>query len=726
MKRIDSGGVSTGSGSIADTAFQPVRHNIYYKDLETVRLVLIDPGASQAVKDYYTNLASSASGIAVQEQAPGKVTFVHEGVEYVSCLFGVDIKVDSNNDLVVDNEDNDVENESEFLFWINNDNDWDKDTQLARDNINELIDGYFDLVDMAHLSIRYSFSSAPKNSKLFLSLIPIEGSPSIRLFEKTCEGISYLRDYTEAEEHREKPAWESFLGTLISIVDENEKEIDTSVFSQNNEIQFLFEGVSKGVGALCFVLKDSNNVEIMRDYALIRLHDIDDFWSEINLRRNYGEELGPVQNAMIQFQDWRDLLETDDITWNVEDKKWGRENERVLLFIHGFNNNLDDARKWNRCIFKRLYWQGYKGNQIGVMWVGDKGAAAWFNCNVYNAFETGYAFGTQLPNLKTVCGNRKLILFSHSLGVIVASQAIINNDPNMVYKYIMSEAAVSRRAFLSDPMEPGDEYSEDSEFTGGLLALAREYGYRDFSSPNPKERLDFDEMWQTGGGDSWWPDNALLADDPQDHRASQPDGSEPGEAVVNYKVRWRDIYNKDENGNPRNCYEGSGTPWGQIFKEVPEKLECRLYCSHSHNDAMVSPHEWEGSEVTDPSGEYPNLNAWMSNQFGIGPFGGAPDCHFDERLYRQPDYTVNPVIITKKSRRWAELSWYFCSLQLAAGFDGIGTGTKYISVDNESRGVLDHSSMIVHPYYDIGTSPDQIGTWSFWHWLYESIEIENN
>jgi len=101
-----------------------------------------------------------------------------------------------------------------------------------------------------------------------------------------------------------------------------------------------------------------------------------------------------------------------------------------------------------------------------------------------------------------------------------------------------------------------------------------------------------------------------------------------------------------------------------------------------------------------------------------------PDNDFDEGLYRQPDYTVNPVIITRKSRKWAELSWYFCSLQLAAGFDGIGNGDKYISVDNESRGIIDHSSMMVHPIYDNDTSDDGKGTWDFWVWVYEQMEIE--
>ena len=465
---------------------------------------------------------------------------------------------------------------------------------------------------------------------------------------------------------------------------------------------------------------------------------------------DYGTEPGPIENVQNKFNGWLTNLENDDIIWNVPDGEWGRTNKRVILFVHGYNNDEDSARIWNRCVFKRLYWQGYKGNLLGIIWRGDKLGPGWFNHNVYNAFETGYALGTQLPNIKQACGDRKIILFTQSLGAVVASEAVNNNDSNLIYKFIMSEAAIGRRAYLPGPIEPGTENEQ-------LLEVAQEYGY----TTDTEAPYHFDVVWQnlwsqypylhSDGIAPWWPDNTDLEWDPQNHTASQPNGSEPDEAVVDFQVRWRDIYNKDENGIPRDCYDpqGYGTPWCGIFKEVPYKIECRLYCSHSHNDAVLGPDEWEGEEVRD-EGLWGQINAWMTNQIGTSVIGGKPDdsmddndddnfdldgngrediadC-FDEDLFRQLDYTVASPIITRKSREWAALSFYFCNLQLAAGFVGIGEHPqgKYTSIDNEERGIIDHSSMRAHPYWDIDTdtSTSPIGTWDFWYWLYVNMEIE--
>ncbi len=615
------------------------------------------------------------------EDGPGKVVFTVETplvqvsrrwdcqqtqkVEKALSILKVDLDVDSDNSGTIDDADDTVEASKEFLFWLNNNNDfgyvWGYDCD------DDVIGGAKDLQDLAPFKITLFKDAYPIGSKVFLEM---EGGPAVvRVFKHRGTGTQHLSDSAIANSMASDSDYQT--GTVGG---GDGIELNLSDFANAVPTWFVLEGKTAGAGKLCVVVRQPDGTELCRDDTLLNLHDVDDLWSEINLRNCTGPApaaAGPI------YSSWASGIASDDVTWNISDGKWGRVNNSVVLSIHGYNNTVEEGRDYNRTVFKRLYWRGYRSGLAAVLWTGDEGTAPHFNCNVFNSFQAGSALGTILPSIKAFAGSRQLSIMTHSLGNNVASEAVRDNSVGVVKDYVMCEAATGQGAYLSGVMTPGGENPK-------LLTQARTFGYRQAAGG-----LDFDELWvnrwsanpdlHPGNANDWWPP-------PPSTIVGQP-------SFVDYQLRWGDCY---VNPDPQRGY----------FASVPGKLDGTLYCGYSAADDVV--------------GDTTSFNAWMDNQIGfllIGPFrpdSGADDGDwdfddmFDEDLPEQIDATVTPAVISSKMRRWAEMSYYFCDLTMAAGAVGIGNGAKYQSDDSELRGIDGHGAMRSNPLHNV---------WEFWGWV---------
>ena len=115
-----------------------------------------------------------------------------------------------------------------------------------------------------------------------------------------------------------------------------------------------------------------------------------------------------------------------------------------VFFLHGFNVTTEQARDWNRAMFKRFWWSGSRARYCGVTWNGDDG---WINgfsyhLNAFNALKTSDA----LKNLVNAAPSaQSKVVIAHSLGNMVACEAI--RKGMNVDKYFMLNAAVASECF---------------------------------------------------------------------------------------------------------------------------------------------------------------------------------------------------------------------------------------------------------------------------------------
>jgi hypothetical protein len=86
--------------------------------------------------------------------------------------------------------------------------------------------------------------------------------------------------------------------------------------------------------------------------------------------------------------------------------------------VHGYNVSGHAARSWHAETFKRLYVLGSNARFVGVTWNGDTGLD--YHKAVYHAFQTG----DEVPKALGFIDSSRTLLIGHSLGNIVASQAV--------------------------------------------------------------------------------------------------------------------------------------------------------------------------------------------------------------------------------------------------------------------------------------------------------------
>jgi hypothetical protein len=96
----------------------------------------------------------------------------------------------------------------------------------------------------------------------------------------------------------------------------------------------------------------------------------------------------------------------------------GESSDRWVVMIHGYNVPADAARSWHAETFKRLRAMGNDARFVGVTWNGDTGLD--YHKAVFQAFQTG----DEIPRALGFLDASRTTLIAHSLGNIVASQAV--------------------------------------------------------------------------------------------------------------------------------------------------------------------------------------------------------------------------------------------------------------------------------------------------------------
>ena len=115
---------------------------------------------------------------------------------------------------------------------------------------------------------------------------------------------------------------------------------------------------------------------------------------------------------------------------------------RWVVMVHGYNVSGQAARGWHAETFKRLYVLGSNARFVGITWNGDTGLD--YHKAVFQAFQAG----DEIPRALGFVDQSRTLLIGHSLGNIVASQAVQAGFTPA--RYFMLNAALPVEAIVGD------------------------------------------------------------------------------------------------------------------------------------------------------------------------------------------------------------------------------------------------------------------------------------
>jgi len=325
------------------------------------------------------------------------------------------------------------------------------------------------IVDLFPLFIDIPSAVLDADLKPYLS---ITGSGEMILYPAASSAgdrREFLREPGIAEDQRG-------LASQAVFIDTTPEEV--SIPKGDEEIEFVAKAVGQSLGlgrqqwTLTLWLDNGNNIYVPADSWRITIKDTEEFWAFRSTRGpattafTYPTEAG--RTVDVQRFPYPAVVSNHPLLINPSKSK-------ALVWLHGFNVTLDEAREVFNELYRRLFWVGFRGQFIGLTWDGDStrflGYPVQFDSPVAKAFLTSPALMRFLRALEQHYGADNVDIAAHSLGNLVMFDALrlqeITGSGPVVRNAISFEAAVWSEAFDSqDDVEyqaPSDEIFYDEE-----------------------------------------------------------------------------------------------------------------------------------------------------------------------------------------------------------------------------------------------------------------------
>lgn len=439
---------------------------------------------------------------------------------YELAVLTVSLAVDANRDgeIKFAHEDaGDATSETQpFRFWINDDidlghtvdgSDWEEDDLRMSENgkkdwENNYIVSRRDLEDFARLHIYTTgFNEAIRHGDLCLGLKweIVTGTPAVKLYKQVemDGGSQYLTDEAVAQQQVNADyaivdirdiALQPQNATRVLVEGSDLFVLPASLFSGLTETAsktyLLFEGCKPGRGQLKIVIlkkEGTNYTEIGEGPSLwIELNKIGDMYEHWSV----GNGNGSMPDAVAG----RVASETGSPTAFSYDRN-SLEGNKYILFVHGWNMEKWEKERYAETAYKRLYWQGYKGRFGLFSWPTTNGFSNVMNAILdstnfdrgeFSAWRSAEPLRRLLQTLSSAYGG-ELYIFSHSMGGIVASEALrLQSDANggsIAKVYVASQTALSVHTYDGTLVGiAGSPNALQWHYTHPLLHVAGNYG----------------------------------------------------------------------------------------------------------------------------------------------------------------------------------------------------------------------------------------------------------
>jgi len=415
----------------------------------------------------------------------------HSPVQGTATVHVISMAVDRNHDGIMDlsfTGDDATFWQRPFRFWINN----DRDTQSGTDKPsfgfpnwdNGMIDWQRDLEDFARLWIcGIPALSSSAGYQVTLSWNVLSGNPAINLF-RSCEtngGTGYLTDTNVAAAQTVFTLPDGAGLVFGQVRPDAPFTFPASYFANTSNKYLLFEGAGIGSGELVLTVKQ-NGQTIAQTSAWLDLRDIKSMYQRVRVTPRDPNGIPSPWTSTTTFDENSASVETDGDGDGFNPPT--DEEKTVTVFVHGSNLSVPAAIENAETMFKRLYWQGYRGRFALFYWntlVGpwDGAIPAHYNYNEFRAFKYGQALKKYVEN--DLPANYVKNVVGHSMGNMVIASALYprGSTPGMTCRnVILMQAAVPASCFdpeavalaelasLENPQQTPDDFANQWGYRG--------------------------------------------------------------------------------------------------------------------------------------------------------------------------------------------------------------------------------------------------------------------
>ena len=393
-----------------------------------------------------------------------------QGTGIVHCI---SLNVDKNHDGTIDTSFNgpDVTSQtSPMEFWVNNDHDFSSgsgdgyvghDVEVGPnspwngfvdnsivDYSGQYIECHRDLEDFARLWICGMPALTNASYQVTLSMSASSGNPSVNLVNavETNGGTLYLTDRNVAAAQVDPTVlWLSGLQVRSSFAQPVIHFPGQLFHKQCDHKHFLFEGAGVGAGQLTLTISQATaqgtNV-LAQTSTWLDLRDVKDMFEEVHITGVTNILPGNGFSASSYQQ----------LNWVGSGSD---EDTNIIVFVHGWRMGAWDYNSFSQTMFKRLYWQGYRGRFASIRWdtlsIDDFQPIPLgrdyftYNRSEFRAWEWAKGVSDYLTSLKQRFPNYSLNVCAHSMGNIVMAEALklqLAAGQHNVRNYVLMQAAV--------------------------------------------------------------------------------------------------------------------------------------------------------------------------------------------------------------------------------------------------------------------------------------------
>jgi hypothetical protein len=370
---------------------------------------------------------------------------------------GFALGVDGNRDGVIRFDGSDLTSPNRpFRFWVNGDADAAEPDvfRSGPDHADAVVNGQRDLEDFARLWLDFSGCIDEVRAGTFQVALRWRvqtGNPKLQLLAAAdpLGSLNYLKSetgsdggLTQADIQGRGAVLRDPSGQLA--VQPGRPFLFPAAFwanlsQANPRTCLLFEAAAEGAGRLSLVLLREGAIIVESKPVFLEFLDVKRMYARAKampefLSAPYYSSSSTYEESHISFQSDADVPFSRPID----------EAPQCVVFVHGWRMSYDDYLGFSETMFKRLWWQGFRGRFCAFRWATLTSYDS-YNTSEFRAWKYGKALQEYLASLQRDLPGHAIHLAAHSMGNIVASSALKRGA--RVGTFILMQAAVPAGCF---------------------------------------------------------------------------------------------------------------------------------------------------------------------------------------------------------------------------------------------------------------------------------------